>query len=118
MKLLPGLYVRAILTQGEKDDALLVPQRSLLRDNRGEAYVYTVTADNKIERRNLTVGNAYDEDWLVLDGLKPGDKVVVEGLQKIRQRHHRSPVSLLIPMHQKIRRFWKAARHRPPGSKE
>ncbi len=83
-ELLPGLYVRAILTQGEKDDALLVPQRSLLRDNRGDAYVYTVTADNKIERRNLTVGNAYNEYWLVLDGMKPGDKVVVEGLQKIR----------------------------------
>ncbi len=83
-ELLPGLYVRAILTQGEKDDALLVPQRSLLRDNRGEAYVYTVTADNKIERRSLTVGNAYKDSWLVLDGMKPGDKVVVEGLQKIR----------------------------------
>ena len=83
-ELLPGLYVRAILTQGEKDDALLVPQRSLLRDNRGDAYVYTVTPENKIQRRSLTVGNAYKENWLVLDGLKPGDKVVVEGLQKIR----------------------------------
>ena len=83
-ELLPGLYVRAILTQGEKDDALLVPQRSLMRDNRGNPYVYTVTKDNKIERRSLQVGSAYNESWLVLSGMQAGDKVVVEGLQKIR----------------------------------
>jgi len=83
-ELLPGLYVRAVLIEGEANDAILVPQRSTLRDNRGNPQVLVVTPEGTAERRPIKVGKSYGEDWIVYEGLKAGEVVVVEGIQKVR----------------------------------
>jgi len=82
--LLPGLYVRAELTEGEDEHALLVPQRGILRDNRGNPLVLVVKADGTAERRPIKTGKAFGENWIVLDGLAPGENVIVEGIQRVR----------------------------------
>ncbi|MEG1346824.1 MAG: efflux RND transporter periplasmic adaptor subunit [Hafnia sp.] len=82
--LLPGLFVRARLDEGIKNNALLVPQQGVTRNPRGEATVMVVGADNKVENRTVTAAQAIGDKWLVTAGLKSGDKVIVTGLQKIR----------------------------------
>lgn len=82
--LMPGMYVRAILKEGIDDQAILLPQRALVRDAKGNATAYVVNAESKVEVRPLKVGRTQGSNWVVLDGLKAGDKVIVEGLQKIR----------------------------------
>jgi membrane fusion protein (multidrug efflux system) len=80
----PGLYVQAELTEGVDERALLVPQRSILRDNRGNPLVLVVKADGTAERRPIKTGKAYGESWILLEGLAAGDKVIVDGIQKVR----------------------------------
>jgi membrane fusion protein (multidrug efflux system) len=80
--LLPGLYVRARLTKGVAQDALLVPQAGVSRDPTGKATALVVGAGNKVEPRSLTLAQTVGDKWLVTAGLKPGDRVIVEGLQK------------------------------------
>lgn len=89
--LLPGMFVRARLQEGTKPTALLVPQQGVTRTPRGDATVLVVGADNKVETRQIVasqaIGNtsqAIGNKWLVTDGLKAGDRVVVSGLQKVR----------------------------------
>ncbi len=82
--LMPGMYVRAILKEGVDEQAILLPQRALVRDAKGNATAYVVNAESKVEVRPLKVGRTQGSNWVVLDGLKAGDKVIVEGLQKIR----------------------------------
>ncbi|WP_431223459.1 multidrug efflux RND transporter periplasmic adaptor subunit SdeX [Serratia sp. L9] len=82
--LLPGMFVRARLDEGVRSDALLVPQQGITRNPRGEATAMVVGADDKVELRTLTAAQAIGDKWLVTAGLKPGDRVIVTGLQKIR----------------------------------
>lgn len=82
--LLPGMFVRARLDEGIKNNALLVPQQGVTRNPRGEATVMLVGADNKVENRTVTAAQAIGDKWLVTGGLKSGDKVIVTGLQKVR----------------------------------
>ena len=82
--LLPGMFVRAVLEEGVKDQAILVPQRSVTRNPAGNAMVMIVNADEKAEPRVITVPRTVGESWLVTDGLKVGDRVIMEGLQKAR----------------------------------
>lgn len=82
--LLPGLYVRGVLREGENDQALLVPQRSILRDNRGEPLVLVVTPEGTADRRPIKLGKSHGDSWVVLSGLQPGEQVIVEGIQKVR----------------------------------
>ena len=82
--LLPGLYVRIRIEQAIRKNALTVPQRAVLRDATGAATVFVVGAGNKAEARAVTLGPALEGDWLVIDGLKDGDKAVVEGGQKLQ----------------------------------
>jgi membrane fusion protein, multidrug efflux system len=82
--LLPGMYVRAIVGDGERQDALLVPQQGVTRDPRGQSLAMVVGAGNKVEPRTIQVSRAIGDKWLVEDGLLAGDRVIVEGLQKIR----------------------------------
>ncbi|MEI7909234.1 MAG: efflux RND transporter periplasmic adaptor subunit [Verrucomicrobiota bacterium] len=82
--LLPGMFVRAVLEEGIKDDAILVPQRGLTRNPAGNAMVMTVNADEKVEPRVIAVTRTVGDSWLVTDGLKVGERVIVEGLQKAR----------------------------------
>jgi membrane fusion protein, multidrug efflux system len=82
--LLPGMYVRAVVAGGVRQNALLVPQRGISRDPKGNTAAMVVGADGKVEQRPVTVSQTVGDQWLVESGLTAGDKVVVEGLQKIR----------------------------------
>ena len=82
--LLPGMYVRAVLEEGVIENAIQVPQRGVTRDPDGNATAMIVGADDKVETRMLTVTRAIGDTWLVSQGLNPGDRLIVEGLQKAR----------------------------------
>ncbi|MBP6727042.1 MAG: efflux RND transporter periplasmic adaptor subunit, partial [Thauera sp.] len=82
--LLPGMYVRARLPQGVRSEAILVPHAALTRDPRGNALVMVVDAESKVQARPVKVVQSLDSQWVVTDGLQPGERIIVEGLQKIR----------------------------------
>ena len=81
--LLPGMYVRAKLEQAVNEAAILVPQQAVIRDLNGST-VLVVGEDNKVAIRPVKTGAAQGDSWVVTDGLKPGDRVIVEGLQKVK----------------------------------
>lgn len=82
--LLPGMYVRATLGKGVASNGVLVPQAGVSRDPKGNATVTVVGAKGLAEIRPITVGQTVGDKWLVTSGLKVGDQVIVEGLQKVR----------------------------------
>jgi membrane fusion protein (multidrug efflux system) len=82
--LLPGMFVRAALPEGTQTRALLVPQRAVSRDEKGQATVMIVGKDNKAEPRVIQTSRAQGDNWIVTGGLKPGDKVIVEGGMMLR----------------------------------
>lgn len=82
--LLPGIYVRAVLGTAVRERAVLVPQKGIARDPKGNATAMVLGADGKVQSRAVTVGRTIGDQWLVEDGLAAGEKVIVEGLQKIR----------------------------------
>jgi membrane fusion protein (multidrug efflux system) len=81
--LLPGMYVRARLEQAVDQSAITVPQQAVIRDTNG-ASVMVVGADGKVAPRPIKTGDAQGNSWIVTDGLKAGDTVIVEGLQKVK----------------------------------
>ena len=83
-ELLPGMYVRARITQGVRDSAILVPHAAVTRDPRGNATVMVVNGENKAEPRVVKTDQSLGDKWVVTAGLAPGDRVIVEGLQKAR----------------------------------
>jgi membrane fusion protein (multidrug efflux system) len=82
--LLPGMYVRAIVPQGAKPSAILAPQQGVTRDAAGHPIAMVVDASGRAQTRVLTTGAAVGDKWLVLQGLNPGDRVIVEGLQRVK----------------------------------
>lgn len=82
--LLPGMYVRAVLQEGVKEQGLLVPQQAVSRDNAGKPTAYVVGNDNKLQRRTLETDRAVGDQWLVRSGLQAGDQLVVDGQQSAR----------------------------------
>lgn len=96
MQLMPGLFIRAKVQIGVEQNALLIPQKAVLRDNKGNAYVFVAEgyaqgqnpseqapAKAKAVRRDIMLGDTYGENWLVLDGLKNGESIILEGIQKV-----------------------------------
>ena len=81
--LLPGMYVRATISEGVLKNALLAPQRGVTRDPKGNATALVVGPDSKVELRSVTTARSVGDQWLVTNGLSAGDRVIVEGLQKI-----------------------------------
>ncbi|HEX7034858.1 MAG TPA: efflux RND transporter periplasmic adaptor subunit [Pseudomonadales bacterium] len=82
--LLPGMYVRALVSNAERRHALLVPQQSITRDARGRAFAMVVADDGAVQRRLVEVSRAVGQRWLVESGLEAGERVVVEGLQNLK----------------------------------
>jgi membrane fusion protein (multidrug efflux system) len=82
--LLPGMYVRAVVQEGEVDKAILVPQQAVSRDPKGNPLALIVDAEGKVQQQMITVDRTIGDKWLVVSGLKPGDQVIVEGRQKVR----------------------------------
>lgn len=81
--LIPGQYVPVHLTVGEDPNTLLVPGPALVQSQVG-TQVFIVNADNKVESRTVEVGRAYQQQWIITKGLKKGERVIYQGLQKIR----------------------------------
>ncbi|HCJ6373116.1 efflux RND transporter periplasmic adaptor subunit [Citrobacter sp. RHBSTW-00671] len=82
--LLPGMFVRARIDEGVQPNAILVPQQGVTRTPRGDATVMVVNDKSQVEPRAVVAAQAIGDKWLISDGLKPGDKVIVSGLQKAR----------------------------------
>jgi membrane fusion protein (multidrug efflux system) len=82
--LLPGMYVRAIVQEGLADQAILVPQQAVTRDPKGNPVALIVDGSDKVEQRKIVVDRAIGDRWLISEGLKPGDRLIVEGIQKAR----------------------------------
>jgi membrane fusion protein (multidrug efflux system) len=82
--LLPGMFVTARLEEGVNENGLLVPQQGVTHNQRGEPTALVVTSDNKVELRMITTDRAIKDKWLVTDGLSAGDRVIVDGLQKVQ----------------------------------
>jgi membrane fusion protein, multidrug efflux system len=91
-ELLPGMFVRARLEEGVSPEALLVPQQAVTRDQKGLPTALVVTAEGKVERRQLVTDRAVGDAWLVTAGLAAGEQVIVEGLQKVRPGAEVKPV--------------------------
>ena len=94
--LMPNMYVQALLPTAVAPDALLVPQQSVTRDLTGRASVMVVNAEDQIEKRPLELDRAIGNQWLVGSGLKPGERVVVDGFQRVKvgDKVHPSVVDL------------------------
>ncbi|NRB22314.1 efflux RND transporter periplasmic adaptor subunit [Shewanella sp.] len=92
--LLPGMYVRAVLNAGTDPEAILVPQKAITRNTKGQAVAMIVNSDNKVETRIVTTAEVIDHQWRILDGLAVGDSLIVEGLQKIRPGASVTPVAI------------------------
>lgn len=82
--LLPGMYAHVELTQAVRHHSILVPQKAVSFNSRGRARVYLLDKENKVTTKTIEVGRSFGQDWLVLNGLSAGDKVITAGLQKIR----------------------------------
>ena len=82
--LLPGMYVRAVVATGVRQQAILVPQQGIARDAKGNTNAMVLGKDGKVELRRVDVSRTMGDKWLIESGLNPGDKVIIEGLQKIR----------------------------------
>ena len=93
-ELLPGMFVRAQLTQAMKSEALLVPQRGVTRNQRGDAVVLVVGDDNRVAERMVTTARVIGNDWLIDTGLRAGERVVLDGVQKVRPGAEVNPVEV------------------------
>lgn len=82
--LMPGMYVRAVLNTGTDPQAILVPQKAITRNAKGQAIAMLVNGQSKVESRVVTTAEVIDNKWRITQGLAVGDTVIVEGLQKIR----------------------------------
>jgi membrane fusion protein (multidrug efflux system) len=80
--LLPGMFVRAVITEGVNEQAILVPQQGISRNQKGDPFALVVDSTDKVVLRMLTIDRAIGDKWLVSSGFNPGDRVIVEGIQK------------------------------------
>jgi len=83
-ELLPGMYVRASVTNGVKNDAILAPQQGITRDAKGSATAMVVDKENKVESREVVAERVIGNKWLISTGLSTGDKLIVEGTGKVQ----------------------------------
>jgi membrane fusion protein, multidrug efflux system len=82
--LMPGMFVRAQVIEGIRQNAILAPQQGITRDPRGRATALVIGAQNKVEQRNVTADHPVGDKWVITDGLKAGDRLIVEGLIGLR----------------------------------
>jgi len=82
--LMPGMFVRAIVEEGVHKNAILVPQQAVSRDPKGNPLTLTVDKEGKVQQKPLNLDRTIGSEWLVSSGLEPGDKVIVEGMLKVK----------------------------------
>lgn len=90
--LMPGMFVRAEIIEGRRNDAILVPQKAVARNPQGEGYVIVVDAENKTEQRIVETERAVGDQWVLAGGLKPNERIVIEGFQRFRPGDAVTPV--------------------------
>jgi membrane fusion protein, multidrug efflux system len=112
--LLPGMYVRALVREGVVDRGMLVPQQGVSRDPKGNPLALIVDKDDKVQVRTITVERAIGDKWLVTSGLKPGDRVIVEGSQKARPG---APAKVVSPEADSKEKAQPDKPAQPPGNK-
>ena len=82
--LLPGMFVRTVVKEGVNYQAILIPQQAVSRDPKGNPLTLIVDAENQVQQRMLKLDRAIGDHWFVTAGLSPGDRVIAEGMQKVR----------------------------------
>ncbi len=82
--LLPGMFVRAVVQEGVNRHAILIPQQAVSRDPKGNPLALSVDADSAVQQQFLTIDRAVGNQWLITSGLAPGDRIIIEGVQKVR----------------------------------
>jgi len=82
--LLPGMFVRIVVKEGVNEQAILIPQQAVSRDPKGNPTALIVDPEGKVRQRMLTLDRAIGDQWFVIEGLAPGDRVIAEGMQKVR----------------------------------
>ena len=90
--LLPGMYVHALMQEGINRNGIAVPQKAVTRNTHGEPTVLVVEPDNTVTLRSIQTGQALGDQWIVNEGLRAGDRVVVDGLQSVR------PGAVVVPV--------------------
>ncbi|KDR33267.1 MULTISPECIES: efflux RND transporter periplasmic adaptor subunit [Caballeronia] len=95
--LLPGMFVRARIQEGTNDHALVVPQIGVTHDQKGTPTALVVNKDNKVELRQLVTGSTFGNNWVVDSGLNPGDRVIVNGVEKAKPGMQVKPVDAKFP---------------------
>ena len=96
-ELMPGLFVRGVVSQGEVKNAFKVPQAALVRGNDGQAFVWLIGPDDIIKRQPVSVRRALGDVWLVTEGLSDGDRIAVDGLQRVTPDSKVTPVAIGQP---------------------
>src|SRR6218665_2263655 len=96
-ELLPGMFVRIRIEQGTVSEALAVPQQAIQRDSAGKPQLFVVGADNKAELRPVVPSRVYQNQALIQEGVRPGDRVIVDGFQKIAAGSLVQPVAWTPP---------------------
>ena len=96
-RLLPGMFVTAVIDEGTLSEALLAPQQGITHDPKGAATALVVSADGKAELRTVTTTRTVGDQWLIESGLEAGDRLIVEGLQKVRPGAAVQPVERGAP---------------------
>ena len=89
--LLPGMYVRVRIEQAVRENTITIPQRAVTRDENGRALVYVVSGENEAKLRPISLGKSLGSEWVVEEGLKDGETIVVDGVQKV------APGATVIP---------------------
>ncbi|SAL16961.1 HlyD family secretion protein [Caballeronia terrestris] len=95
--LLPGMFVRARIEEGVNDRALVVPQIGITHDQKGQAVALVVGQGDKVELRSLVTSGTYGSNWVVESGLNPGDRVIVNGVEKAKPGMTVKPVAAQLP---------------------
>ena len=95
--LLPGMFVRARIEEGVNQNALVVPQIGITHDQKGQPTALVVGDDNKVALHTLVTNGTFGNNWVVSDGLKPGDRVIVQGTDKARPGQQVKPVAAQLP---------------------
>ena len=90
--LLPGMYVRALVTQAQRPKAILAPQAGIARDPKGNATALVVGPNDQVALRQVRTSRVVRDRWLVEEGLAPGDRLIVEGTGKVKPGQRVKPV--------------------------
>jgi membrane fusion protein (multidrug efflux system) len=89
--LLPGMFVRAMIDEGVNEQAILIPQQTVLRDPKGNPFTFVVNPAGKAKKCDIAIDRALGDKWLVSSGLAPGNRVIMEGIQKVQMLLQRQP---------------------------